>query len=38
MVFLKGFRDGTDEVRVGLLKDAIAKLVGMDEQERMHDL
>ena len=38
LVFLKGFRDGTDEVRVGLLKDAIAKLVGMDEQERMHDL
>ena len=38
LVFLKGFRDGTDEVRVGLLKDAIAKLVGMDEQKRMHDL
>ena len=38
LVFLKGFRAGTDEVRVGLLKDAIAKLVGMDEQERMHDL
>ena len=38
LAFLKGFRDGTDEVRVGLLKDAIAKLVGMDEQERMHDL
>ena len=38
LVFLQGFRDGTDEVRVGLLKDAIAKLVGMDEQERMHDL
>jgi len=38
LVFLKGFRDGTDEVRVGLLKDAIAKLAGMDEQERMHDL
>ena len=38
LVFLKGFRDGTDKVRVGLLKDAIAKLVGMDEQKRMHDL
>jgi signal transduction histidine kinase len=37
-IYLKGYRDGTDEVRVGLLKDAIAKLVGMDEQERMHDL
>ena len=29
LVYLKGFRDGTDEARVHLLKDAIEKLMGV---------
>ena len=29
LVYLKGFRDGTDEARVSLLKDAIEKMMGV---------
>jgi glycosyltransferase involved in cell wall biosynthesis len=28
LVYLRGFRDGTDEVRIRLLKDALAQFVG----------